>query len=949
MAWGKSKRRAAQASLLASRHAALNFGKKAGEALSATSRSVGRATAPARAAAARKLAEPLSDASANRLRELVAVALLGLTAMLLFACATAFGEEGNWCGRTGEAVARALLTSLGYASYLIVLCLLLWGISLFTRRAPETFSMRVSGLLLCLISFAALLAHFSAGAHGSFPPGGVVGEFINRHLVETAGLGSVGTRIALLVLTLITFALATDVAYYATLAAGYRWLQQRRVAVAGTLEPAAPVGGGSPARPAAARPRPAPEMAPRRRGLLSRLLRRGAADPASDPALLRPFEAVADEPGVAPRSGAESVAVAPRRARAEKPVDKPVSERPAPEKADKPAIEKPAAGKAGAEKAPEKPVPVRAAEPAGQVRDKPRAEAAASTAKPIEVDEDEEPGVDDEPEAEGEAGANGAKKRRAPVVRRPASEDGVQLSLLPDATRPAPPAATAYVFPTEDLLDDQTTVDQSELDTLLAQKTATLEKTLESFKIEARVVEIQKGPVISMFEMELGPGIKVERVRSLEDDLAIALRARSVRIVAPIPGKNTIGIEVPNPMRENVRMKPLLHCREFVDGKFALPILLGRDSAGRPMITDLAKMPHLLVAGATGSGKSVCLNSVLVSLLYTRTPEQVKLILIDPKMVELTQFANAPHLACPVVSDMKRAPGILEWAITKMEERYQLLSRAGVRNVYGWNKLGVDGLRPIFGERVDEPDFPRFLPFIVIVIDELADLMLTAAKEVENTVSRLAAKSRAVGIHLIVATQRPSTNVITGLIKANLPTRIAFMVSSKIDSRVILDENGAEQLLGEGDMLLMSPSQTSLVRGQGTYLSDDEVRRIMDVVRVAGAAAYEPDLVQRKSDAHRDPDEEDDLYDAAARFVLATERGSASLLQRKFAIGYTRASRLIDMMAEEGLLGEYKGSQARELTMTFDEWVALKPEARAKDEKGAGGADVEDAAPPAES
>ncbi|MBM3985369.1 MAG: DNA translocase FtsK, partial [Planctomycetes bacterium] len=538
-----------------------------------------------------------------------------------------------------------------------------------------------------------------------------------------------------------------------------------------------------------------------------------------------------------------------------------------------------------------------------------------------------------------EAAAAGAAPRRPPLVKRPATEEGVQLPLLPEAVRPAPPTATAYVFPTEDLLDDQTSVDQSELDVMLAEKTAVLEKTLESFKIEARVVEIQKGPVISMFEMELAPGIKVERVRSLEDDLAIALRARSVRIVAPIPGKNTIGIEVPNPMRENVRMKPLLRCKEFVEGKFALPILLGRDSAGRPMITDLAKMPHLLVAGATGSGKSVCLNSILASVLYTRTPEQVRLILIDPKMVELSQFANAPHLACPVVSDMKRAPSILEWAITKMEERYQLLSRAGVRNIYGWNKLGVEGLRAHFGERVDDPEFPRFLPFVLIVIDELADLMLTAAKEVENSISRLAAKSRAVGIHLIVATQRPSTNVITGLIKANLPTRIAFMVSSKIDSRVILDENGAEQLLGEGDLLLMSPTQTMLIRGQGTFLSDEEVRRIMDAVKVVGAGgAYDPELVQRKSDVHRDPDEEDDLYDAAARFVLSTERGSASLLQRKFAIGYTRASRLIDMMAEEGILGEYKGSQARELTMSLDEWIALKPEARGAGEAQGGSA-----------
>ncbi|HZL99804.1 MAG TPA: DNA translocase FtsK, partial [Planctomycetota bacterium] len=523
---------------------------------------------------------------------------------------------------------------------------------------------------------------------------------------------------------------------------------------------------------------------------------------------------------------------------------------------------------------------------------------------------------------------------KGPPPRIGTTDEPNQLTNFGEPFAPTPVGPLPYTFPGEDLLDKQETVDQEELDELLAAKTETLEKTLESFKIEARCVEIQKGPVISMFEMELGPGIKVERVRSLEDDLAIALKARTVRIVAPIPGKNTIGIEVPNPLREVVRMKPLLRCKEYTDGKYALPIFLGRDASGAPMIVDLAKMPHLLVAGATGSGKSVCLNSVLASFLYTRTPEQVKLILIDPKMVELSQFANAPHLACPVISDMKRAPGILDWAIVKMEERYKLLSQAGQRNIYGYNKLGKDGLRPHFAERVDDPEFPHFLPFIVIVIDELADLMLTAAKEVETSITRLAAKSRAVGIHLIVATQRPSTNVITGLIKANLPTRIGFMVSSKIDSRVILDENGAEQLLGEGDMLVMSPASTSLVRGQGAYLSEEEVRRIMEHVKTAGGPAYVPELVQRKGENSRDPDEEDELYDAAARFIFSTERGSASLLQRKFAIGYTRASRLIDMMAEEGVLGEFKGSQARELTMTLPDWIALKPDKRGAPAEG---------------
>ena len=454
-----------------------------------------------------------------------------------------------------------------------------------------------------------------------------------------------------------------------------------------------------------------------------------------------------------------------------------------------------------------------------------------------------------------------------------------------------------------------------------------------SFKIEARVVEIQKGPVISMFEMELAPGIKVEKLRSLEDDLAIALRARSVRIVAPIPGKNTIGIEVPNPIRETVRLRPLLECSEFTDHKFALPIFLGRDAAGNPMVVDLAKMPHLLVAGATGSGKSVCLNTIISSFLFTRTPEQVKLILIDPKMVEMSQFSGAPHLACPVVNDMKRAPGILEWAVTKMEERYRLLHRAGVRNIYGYNKLDDEKLRKVFGEAVDEVDFPRFLPFIVIVVDELADLMMTAAKDVETSITRIAAKSRAVGIHIILATQRPSTNVITGLIKANLPTRIAFMVSSKIDSRVILDANGAEQLLGQGDMLFMPPHTSNILRGQCTFMSDEEVVAMMDEVRVDSEPIYERDLVRERKENGVDPTEVDDLYDAATRFIIETHRGSASLLQRKFAIGYTRASRLIDLMAEEGVLGEYKGSQAREVQMSVEDWIALNPEARGVEEE----------------
>lgn len=946
MARGKPRRAAARESLLASKRFVAQLGARAKGALDASAAGLAGRAAGARGrsggsggsggsgssgvAGARGRA-PLSDAARHRLREIGALALLGLTLILLLACLSSYGDS-NLCGPTGELLAQWLLGSFGYAAYLLVVCLLLWGVTLFARLQPESFTVRSSGLVLCLVSFSAMLAHVFGNVGSSFPAGGVVGEYIDRQLTHVAGFGNTGALILLVVLTLITFVLATDVTYYAALSRGVGWMRARRQAAQqpGSPRPVA-AGAGGKRRKAAD----------------------GDGDDGDDPDDdLAPFAVLEDVPGAslpeppaaADRARRAEDAASPRaRARARVAGGEAGGETggEAEAAAGKPTLRK-AGGKSRA--TPEAVEPADAAlldadeaalDAALGAADSRAAGAGAGAAAAAAA---AEAGAADGDASAGAAGAAAAaaagKPRRAPVVRRPSDDTPLQLTLYGEPAESLPSDPGVYVFPTEDLLDEQTSVDQKELDGMLADKTTVLEKTLESFKIDARVVEIQKGPVISMFEMELGPGIKVERVRSLEDDLAIALRARSVRIVAPIPGKNTIGIEVPNPLRETVRLKPLLHCREFTENKFALPIFLGRDASGRPMIVDLTRMPHLLVAGATGSGKSVCLNSILVSFLYTRTPEQVKLILIDPKMVELTQFSNAPHLACPVVSDMKRAPAILEWAITKMDERYRLLNQAGVRNIYSYNKLGLEGLRPHFGERVDDPDFPRFMPFVVIVVDELADLMLVSAREVETSITRLAAKSRAVGIHLIVATQRPSTNVITGLIKANLPTRIGFMVSSKIDSRVILDENGAEQLLGEGDMLVMSPQQSSIVRGQGTFLSEDEVRRIMDRVKVASGPAYEPELVQRRSAEGRDPDEEDELYDAAVRFVFSTERGSASLLQRKFAIGYTRASRLIDMMAEEGVLGEYKGSQARELTMTLPDWIALKPDARGTEPGG---------------
>lgn len=475
-----------------------------------------------------------------------------------------------------------------------------------------------------------------------------------------------------------------------------------------------------------------------------------------------------------------------------------------------------------------------------------------------------------------------------------------------------------YKKPSLDLLDRTERVAQKDLEKMISRTSSLLEKTLRSFKIEADVVEIERGPVITMFELDLAPGIKVERIRALEDDIAMAVKAPSVRIVAPIPGKSTVGIEVPNSVREDVRLREIINSSDFKDS-YTIPISLGRDAAGHILVDDLAKMPHLLVAGSTGAGKSVCLNSIIVSILYTRTPDQVKLILVDPKMVELSSFKDVPHLMCPVVVDMKRAAYILEWATKQMDSRYNVLHAASVRNIYGYNKLGEKELRKRLGELADDEEFRPFMPFVVLIIDELADLMMIGAREVEAHITRLAQKSRAVGIHLILATQRPSTNVITGLIKANMPTRIGFKVATKIDSRVVLDINGAEQLLGQGDMLYLPPRTSNVVRAQGSLVSDDEIRKVTEFLKVETEPEFEPALVQQPG-ADFDPATVDDLYDEAAQFIIETQRGSASLLQRHFSVGYTRASRLIDLMQQDGVLGEYKGSQAREVVMTLEEW-----------------------------
>ena len=475
-------------------------------------------------------------------------------------------------------------------------------------------------------------------------------------------------------------------------------------------------------------------------------------------------------------------------------------------------------------------------------------------------------------------------------------------------------------------------------------KAKILERTFANFGFRVKVVEIETGPVIAQYEVELEAGLRLSKITGLADDLAIALRVPSVRIVAPIPGKNTVGIEVPNEARQVVRLREVIEETNGKAVKMKIPLFLGKDVSGNPLTVDLATLPHLLIAGRTGTGKSVCLNAIISSILMTKKPDEVRLLLVDPKMVELSGYGRLPHLMHPVVTDMRKAEAILAWAVEKMEERYTLLARAGVRHISSYNQLGDQELRRRLKPEDDEDweEIPNHLPFIVIVADEMADLMMTAGKEAEQHIIRLAQKSRAVGIHLILATQKPTVDVITGLIKSNLPARISFQVASRTDSRVVLDEMGADRLLGNGDMLFLWPGTSTLVRGQGTYLSDEEIEQVVDSVST-DEQNFVNELVNLKP---AEPEGEspgplkkrDELYEGAVDIVVREGRGSVSLLQRTLGVGYGRAARLIDYMAEDGIVGPYAGSQAREVLISLADWEVMQGSAEAVPEASAAAA-----------
>jgi len=463
-----------------------------------------------------------------------------------------------------------------------------------------------------------------------------------------------------------------------------------------------------------------------------------------------------------------------------------------------------------------------------------------------------------------------------------------------------------YKFPPVDLLDDPLAIGDPEFDREeITESAKKLEEKLRHFGVEGKIVGVKPGPVVTMYEFRPKSGVKISKIANLYNDLALAMEAMSVRIIAPIPGKAAIGIEVSNKVRQTVYMKEIISSKEFLRSTSKLTLGLGKDIVGNVFVTDLTKMPHLLIAGATGSGKSVSLNTMIVSILYKATPQEVKFVLIDPKILELSIYDGIPHMMMPVVTDPKEAAAALSALINEMETRYKIMNEAGVRNIEGFNVKAKKGL-------IDYPP----MPYIVVVIDELADLMMVSGKKVEMYVERLAQKARASGIHLIVATQRPSVDVVTGLIKANFPARISFKVTSKIDSRTILDTPGAEALLGKGDMLFMQPGSSSLIRIHGAFISDEEIKRITDFVKSQGSPEYNEELIETTKEiagTNEDDEELDPLFDEAVRIIKEGGNPSISYLQRRLKIGYNKAARIVEQMEKKGILSKPDHRGKREI------------------------------------
>jgi S-DNA-T family DNA segregation ATPase FtsK/SpoIIIE len=501
---------------------------------------------------------------------------------------------------------------------------------------------------------------------------------------------------------------------------------------------------------------------------------------------------------------------------------------------------------------------------------------------------------------------------------------------------------SAYQFPPLKLLQEQvkiSTADSEEEHRLNAEN---LLRILSEFGVEVSLGEIHVGPVITRYEVVPAAGVRVEKISGLDKNIALGMRAQSVRILAPIPGKAAVGVEVPNLKPTPVGLREILESEDWAQARAELPIALGKDVSGKPLVSDLTKMPHLLIAGATGSGKSVCINSIVASILYSKSPKDVRLIMVDPKVVELKIFNSLPHMLIPVVTEPKKVPAALKWLLAEMEQRYQIFAKVNVRNITGFNNRKKETTPPPAEEQAEldgvaeEIVIPERLPYIVAIVDELADLMMVAPAEIETSIARLAQLARAAGIHLIIATQRPSVNVITGVIKANLPARIAFQVASQVDSRTILDGKGADTLIGRGDMLFTPPGTSRLVRAQGAFVADEEIGAIVEFLKRNGPPQYATSVQQQIDRAAREDDDEEagdssedgdlgddqELFRQALDVLKTTRRASTSMMQRRLRIGYNRAARIMDLMEDKGIVGPENGSSPREILVDLDSYQA---------------------------
>lgn len=856
--------------------------------------SVAKRRNPTRRKSARAAASVDRPVGPSWLNEALAILLLAVALLLTLGVVSYtledpdIGPRSNWLGPTGHLLATILFGAFGWSSLLIVgflgyLGYRFWGNELAgikegIKKLPSRFVARTLGLMFALVCTATICAVLF-GRSG----GGAIGEGIATPLVN--GLNPVGTSILAAGLLLVALALATGNSIQ-TLLIGFGSAVVLSAKFTLTVLPV----------------------------LLWRFMGFGARG------FFGFFAAIL---GAEAWGRVGSIFVSP-----------------APKTAKEPQLPKPRVRRNSV----------------------PR-EAQAPVDSPIEPDTSLTSSKESEPEQES------PDYSHVVVMRRDVKPEKVERKKV--AASPPTPAFTDindafpnYEHPDLGLLTKGEPSVGSEDDEELRQKSRQIEVKLKDFGIFGRVTQVHPGPVITLFEFEPAPGVKVGKIAALQDDLAMSLKASSIRIIAPIPKRGTVGIEVPNRNRDTVRLRDVLESKQFIEAESILTIGMGKDTYGDPVSVDIAQMPHLLMAGSTGTGKSVCINAILLSLLYRAHPSDLGLILIDPKILELSTYEDIPHLRVPVVTVPRQARAVLEWAVHEMDRRYRLMQRFGVRNIDGYNRIArgeeeidptivakeqaenpqplateVEGegrpeatvadeseqqpLEPIVGEVL------RPLPKIVIVIDELADLMLTVGREVEELITRLAQKARASGIHLILATQRPSVDVITGLIKANFPARLSFRVSSRIDSRTILDSMGAERLLGRGDMLFMLPGAEAIRRVHGAFVSDAEVKRVVEAIKKTAKPCYDERIMhlckkaleENKQEGGEDTseDEYDAVYDRAVELVMQKGQASTSMLQRAFRIGYNRAARIIELMERDGVIGPMDGAKPREVLLTARE------------------------------